>query len=133
WHPAWMFTPAAVIPPTEEAVLAYRTSFKAEREKHGSMRMNPHAPKRAAAEVVLKIKPDLSFDLAFALALAHQATTRASQAHWNAAKSAVDRPWKRSFLGYSMTYHMKPRLRVAAKSVGRLRDKLRATFRQGRG
>jgi hypothetical protein len=28
---------------------------------------------------------------------------------------------------------MKPRLRVAAKSVDRLRDKLRATFRQGRG
>ncbi len=51
----------------------------------------------------------------------------------NAAKSAVDRPWKRSFLGYSMTSHMKPRLRVAAKSVGRLRDKLRAMFRQGRG
>ena len=51
----------------------------------------------------------------------------------NAAKSAVDRPWKRSFLGYSMTSHMKPRLRVAAKSVGRLRDKLRAMFPQGRG
>ena len=83
-----MSTPAAVIPPTEEtvevsraAVLAYRTSFKAEREKHGSMRMNPHAPKRAAAEAVLKIKPDLSFDLAFALA--HQATAWVSQAHWN--------------------------------------------------
>ena len=26
----------------------------------------------------------------------------------NAAKSAVDRPWKRSFLGYSMTSHKKP-------------------------
>jgi RNA-directed DNA polymerase len=51
----------------------------------------------------------------------------------NAAKSAVDRPWKRSFLGYSMTHHLKPRLKVAAKSVVRLRDKLRATFRQGRG
>jgi len=51
----------------------------------------------------------------------------------NAAKSAVDRPWKRSFLGYSMTSHMKPRLKVAAKSVDRLRGKLRATFRQGRG
>jgi RNA-directed DNA polymerase len=51
----------------------------------------------------------------------------------NEAKSAVDRPWNRSFLGYSMTFHMKPRLKVAAKSVDRLRDKLRATFRQGRG
>lgn len=51
----------------------------------------------------------------------------------NAAKSAVDRPWNRSFLGYSMTNHLKPRLRVAAKSVDRLRDKLRSTFREGRG
>ncbi|MEO0034425.1 MAG: group intron reverse transcriptase/maturase [Pseudomonadota bacterium] len=51
----------------------------------------------------------------------------------NAAKSAVDRPWKRSFLGYSMTCHMKPHLKVAAKSVVRFRDKLRVTFRQGRG
>lgn len=51
----------------------------------------------------------------------------------NAAKSAVDRPWNRSFLGYSMTSHMKPRLKVAAKSVVRFRDKLRTTFRQGRG
>ncbi len=47
--------------------------------------------------------------------------------------TGVDRPWNRSFLGYSMTSHMKPRLKVAAKSVVRLRDKLRATFRQGRG
>jgi len=51
----------------------------------------------------------------------------------NAAKSAVDRPWNRSFLGYSLTAHFKPRLRVAAKSVMRLRDKLRAAFREGRG
>ncbi len=51
----------------------------------------------------------------------------------NVAKSAVDRPWNRSFLGYSMTNHLKPRLRVAAKSADRLRDKLRATFREGRG
>jgi len=51
----------------------------------------------------------------------------------NAAKSAVDRPWNRSFLGYSMTSHMKPRLKLAAKSAVRLRDKLRATFREGRG
>jgi RNA-directed DNA polymerase len=43
----------------------------------------------------------------------------------NAAKSAVDRPWNRSFLGYSMTSHLKPRLKVAAKSVDRLRDRLR--------
>ena len=51
----------------------------------------------------------------------------------NLAKSAVDRPWNRSFLGYSVTAHKEPRLRVAPKSVIRLRDKLRAVFRQGRG
>ena len=51
----------------------------------------------------------------------------------NAAKSAVDRPWVRTFLGYTMTAHKQPRLRVAAKSVKRLRSKLRTTLRQGRG
>ena len=51
----------------------------------------------------------------------------------NAAKSAVDRPWMRTFLGYTVTAHKQPRLRVSAKSVGRLRNKLRTTLRQGRG
>jgi RNA-directed DNA polymerase len=51
----------------------------------------------------------------------------------NAAKSAVDRPWVRTFLGYTMTAHKQPRLRVAAQSVKRLRSKLRTTLRQGRG
>lgn len=51
----------------------------------------------------------------------------------NEAKSAVDRPWKRTFLGYSMTFHMKPRLKVAATSVVRFKGKLRDLFRRGRG
>lgn len=51
----------------------------------------------------------------------------------NLAKSAVDRPWKRSFLGFSVTAHREPRLKVAAKSMGRLREKLRDLFRQGAG
>lgn len=51
----------------------------------------------------------------------------------NAAKSAVDRPWVRTFLGYTVTAHKQPRLRVAVKSVARLRDKLRIVLRQGRG
>ena len=51
----------------------------------------------------------------------------------NAEKSAVDRPWKRTFLGYSMTHHMKPRLKVARKSVVRLKKKLKQVWRQGRG
>ena len=51
----------------------------------------------------------------------------------NVAKSAVDRPWKRSFLGFTMTAHRVPRLRVAPKSVTRFKGKLRALWRQGRG
>jgi len=51
----------------------------------------------------------------------------------NDAKSAVDRPWKRTFLGYSMTHHRKPRLRVAAASVMRFKAKLRNMLRRGRG
>ena len=51
----------------------------------------------------------------------------------NAAKSAVDRPWNRAFLGYSMTFHMVPKLRVAPKSVVRFKEKVRAHMRRGRG
>lgn len=51
----------------------------------------------------------------------------------NAAKSAVDRPWKRKFLGYSMTSHLKPKLKAAAQSVVRLKDKVRQLWRQSRG
>jgi RNA-directed DNA polymerase len=51
----------------------------------------------------------------------------------NPAKSAVDRPWNRKFLGYSMTWHEKPKLKVAAESVARMKGKLRQLFRRGRG
>jgi RNA-directed DNA polymerase len=51
----------------------------------------------------------------------------------NRAKSAVDRPWKRSFLGYTVTRHRQPRLRVAARSVTRLRQRIKAMLRAGRG
>ncbi|MBS3735503.1 MAG: group II intron reverse transcriptase/maturase [Phycisphaerae bacterium] len=51
----------------------------------------------------------------------------------NRDKSAVDRPWNRKFLGYSVTWHRKPKLKVAAESVRRLKQKLRETFRRGRG
>jgi RNA-directed DNA polymerase len=51
----------------------------------------------------------------------------------NASKSAVARPWTRKFLGYSMTYHRAPRLKVAEASVKRLKEKLRVKFREGRG
>lgn len=51
----------------------------------------------------------------------------------NAAKSAVDRPWKRKFLGYSMTHNHEPKLKVAAASVERLKEKLKEELRKGRG
>jgi len=51
----------------------------------------------------------------------------------NRQKSAVGRPWKRTFLGYSMTWHKRPRLKVASSSVQRLKMALKQAFRQGRG
>lgn len=51
----------------------------------------------------------------------------------NAEKSAVDRPWNRKFLGYSMTFHKAPRLKVAPESLQRFKGKIRQMFRQGRG
>ena len=50
----------------------------------------------------------------------------------NGAKSAVDRPWVRSFLGFSMTAHKVPRLRVAPKSVARFTTKVKGLLRPGR-
>jgi group II intron reverse transcriptase/maturase len=51
----------------------------------------------------------------------------------NPSKSAVERPWKRSFLSYSMTWHSKPRLTVARKAVERLKANLKTLFRRGTG
>lgn len=51
----------------------------------------------------------------------------------NAEKSAVARPWERKFLGYSMTWHKQPRLKVAPESIRRLKAKVRTILREGRG
>ena len=51
----------------------------------------------------------------------------------NESKSGVHRPWGRKFLGYSMTWHKRPRLKVAPEVETRLRSSLRAFFRQARG
>jgi len=51
----------------------------------------------------------------------------------NLEKSAVARPWKRKFLGYSMTFHTKPRLKVARESMKRIREKLKESFRRAKG
>ena len=48
-------------------------------------------------------------------------------------KSAVARPWERKFLGYSMTWHKQPRLKVAESSIERLKAKVRVIFHEGRG
>jgi RNA-directed DNA polymerase len=51
----------------------------------------------------------------------------------NRDKSAVARPWERKFLGYSVTSHRQPKLKVAKESIKRFKDKLRKMFRAGRG
>jgi len=51
----------------------------------------------------------------------------------NASKSAVARPWERKFLGYSMTWHKKPKLKIAQQSRERLAEKIRKTLREARG
>jgi RNA-directed DNA polymerase len=43
----------------------------------------------------------------------------------NMEKSAVDRPWKRKFLGFSFTWEPKPRIRVARESLKRAKQKLK--------
>ena len=51
----------------------------------------------------------------------------------NVEKSAVARPWKRKFLGYSMTPQQEPRLKVAETSIQRLKAKVRKIVREGKG
>jgi RNA-directed DNA polymerase len=51
----------------------------------------------------------------------------------NRDKSAVDRPWQRTLLGFTMTAHRQPKLRVAPASVHRLRVRIRTELRRGRG
>src|SRR5690606_5509454 len=43
----------------------------------------------------------------------------------NLSKSAVDRPWKRKFLGFSFTPHKEPKVRIAKVSIERMKDKIR--------
>lgn len=51
----------------------------------------------------------------------------------NQSKSAVDRPWERKFLGYTMTWHRNPKLKVAPDSVRRVKGHIREITRRGRG
>jgi RNA-directed DNA polymerase len=43
----------------------------------------------------------------------------------NRAKSAVDRPWKRKFLGFSFTHHKEPKVRISPSSIKRFKKKVR--------
>ncbi|MBP1933292.1 group II intron reverse transcriptase/maturase [Ammoniphilus resinae] len=44
----------------------------------------------------------------------------------NEDKSAVDHPWKRKFLGFSFTWGEKAKIRIAPKSLKRVKDKIRS-------
>lgn len=50
-------------------------------------------------------------------------------------KSAVDRPWKRKFLGFSFIGGLKttPRIRIAKKSIKRFKEKIRQITKRNRG
>lgn len=43
----------------------------------------------------------------------------------NQAKSAVDRPWKRKFLGFSFSVDKKPKVRIASQSLLKVKAKIR--------
>jgi RNA-directed DNA polymerase len=51
----------------------------------------------------------------------------------NKSKSAVSRPWKRKFLGYSFTVNKQSKLRPAKYSITRFKGKIKALMRKGRG
>ena len=51
----------------------------------------------------------------------------------NEKKSAVARPWKRKFLGYTVTMDKTTRLRASERSIKRFKDKIKDLFRGGRG
>ncbi|WHZ05927.1 group II intron reverse transcriptase/maturase [Neobacillus sp. YX16] len=43
----------------------------------------------------------------------------------NRDKSAIDRPWKRKFLGFSFTFNKEPKVRIAKQSIKRFKTKIR--------
>jgi len=51
----------------------------------------------------------------------------------NVAKSDVARPWEMKFLGYSLTWHKVPRLRIAPTSIKRMADRIRVVLQGARG
>jgi len=51
----------------------------------------------------------------------------------NTTKSAVAKPWERKFLGYSLTWHKAPRLRIAPASYQRLENRIREALKGASG
>ena len=51
----------------------------------------------------------------------------------NKDKSAADKPWTRTFLGYSFTWQEPPKIRVPASTVKKFKTKAKQILRQGRG
>jgi len=51
----------------------------------------------------------------------------------NQQKSAVARPWKRKFLGFSFTMNREPKRRIAPKAVLRFKERVRELTRRTRG
>lgn len=43
----------------------------------------------------------------------------------NEKKSAVDRPWRRKFLGFSFTFHYDPKIRIAKESIKAAKERIR--------
>jgi RNA-directed DNA polymerase len=51
----------------------------------------------------------------------------------NEQKSAVARPWKRKFLGFSFTNRRAPKRRIAPQAIGRFKERVRVITRRTRG
>lgn len=51
----------------------------------------------------------------------------------NEQKSAVDRPGRRKFLGFSFTWHREPKRRIAPKAIARFKQRVRELTRRTRG
>lgn len=51
----------------------------------------------------------------------------------NRQKSAVDRPWRRKFLGFSFTIEKETRIRIAPRTIARFKDKIRELTSRSKG
>ena len=66
------------------------------------------------------------------MASVEQFLTRRLRLKVNAAKSAVDRPYRRKFLGFSFTVGKEPRRRIASQALARFKSRVRDLTRRTR-